>query len=152
YALAPEHDAVGLIVRTIDAAKSQVLVQAFSFTHRDIAGALIRAHRRGLDVQIIVDREQTLSAPSSAMRALGIAGLILFTDGEHAAAHNKIIIVDPNSNHPALVTGSFNFTYAAQLRNAENVLVLHDNPDLTWAFYAGWRHHRAHAMVVIPEP
>jgi phosphatidylserine/phosphatidylglycerophosphate/cardiolipin synthase-like enzyme len=57
YAFTPRDDAAGLIVRTIDTARSQVLVQAFSFTHRDIADALIRAHRRGLDVQIIADLE-----------------------------------------------------------------------------------------------
>jgi hypothetical protein len=39
YAFTPGDDAVGLIVRTIDAATSKVLVQAFSFTHRDIADA-----------------------------------------------------------------------------------------------------------------
>jgi phosphatidylserine/phosphatidylglycerophosphate/cardiolipin synthase-like enzyme len=36
--------------------------------------------------------------------------------------HDKFLIVDGQT----LETGSFNFTAAAEARNAENVLVLHD--------------------------
>jgi len=149
YAFTPGDDAAGLIVRTIDAARSQVLVQAFSFTHRDIADALIRAHRRGLDVQIIADREQTDSSESAAMQSLVDAGLSVFTDADHSAAHNKVIVIDQNAMRPALITGSFNFTFAAQYRNAENVLVLRGNPDLTRAFFDNWQQHREHAIAVV---
>ncbi len=149
YAFTPGDDAAGLIVRTIDAARSQVLVQAFSFTHRDIADALIRAHRRGLNVQVIADRDQTDSIDSVAMQSLGAAGLAVFTDAEHSAAHNKVIVIDPDTGHPALVTGSFNFTFAAQNRNAENVLVLHGNPELARAFFANWQQHRQHAVAMV---
>src|SRR5690606_10717278 len=48
YAFTPGDDAAGAVVRAIEAAREQVLVQAFSFTHRDIAMALIRAHMRGV--------------------------------------------------------------------------------------------------------
>jgi phosphatidylserine/phosphatidylglycerophosphate/cardiolipin synthase-like enzyme len=146
YALTPGSDAAGLIVRTIDSAKAQVLVQAFSFTNRDIADALIRAHRRGLDVQIIADREQTDSMESSALQSLLKAGLPVFTDAEHSAAHNKVIVIDQNAQQPILITGSFNFTFAAQFRNAENVLVLRDNRELSGVFYSNWRQHREHAV------
>lgn len=149
YAFTPGDDAAGLIVRTIDTASSQVLVQAFSFTHRDIADALLRANRRGLDVQIIADREQTESMESTAMQSLLDAGLPVFMDAEHSSAHNKVIVIDQGGKRPALITGSFNFTFAAQNRNAENVLILHGNPDLTQAFYANWRRHREHATALV---
>lgn len=149
YAFTPGDDAAGLIVRTIDAARSQVLVQAFSFTHRDIAHALIRAHRRGLDVQIIADQEQTNAIESVAMQSVIAAGLSVFTDAEHSAAHNKVIVIDQNTKQPVLITGSFNFTFAAQNRNAENVLVLRGNADLTRAFFANWQQHREHTTAVM---
>ena len=152
YAFTPGDDAAGLIVRTIDAARLQVLVQAFSFTHRDIADALVRANRRGLDVQIIADREQTESMASTAMQSLLDAGLPVFMDAEHASAHNKVIVIDQGGKQPALITGSFNFTFSAQNRNAENVLILHGNPDLIRAFYANWRRHREHAIAVARSP
>ena len=148
YAMTPGHDAAGLIVRTIDAAEVQILVQAFSFTNRDIADALIRAHRRGIDVQVIADREQTDSMESAALRSLVQAGLAVFTDAEHSAAHNKVIVIDQNARQPTLITGSFNFTFAAQFRNAENVLVLRDNREIARAFYRNWRQHREHAIAL----
>ncbi len=149
YAFTPGNDAAGLIVRTLDSARSQVLVQAFSFTHRDIADALIRAHRRGVDVQVIADRDQTESIDSSAMRSLVDAGVPVFTDAQHSAAHNKVIVIDRDGGQPALITGSFNFTFAAQNRNAENVLVLHGNPDLARAFFVNWQQHREHATALV---
>ena len=149
YAFTPGDDAAGLIVRTINHAASQVLVQAFSFTHRNIADALIRAHRRGVDVQVIADQEQTDAIDSSAMQSLVAADVPVFTDADHSAAHNKVIIIDRNGAEPALITGSFNFTFAAQNRNAENVLVLRDNPDLARAFFANWQQHRKHAIAIV---
>ena len=149
YAFTPGDDAAGLIVRTIDAARSQILMLAFSFTHREIADALIRAHRRGLDVQIIADQEQTNAIQSAAMQSVLAAGLPVFMDANHSAAHNKVIVIDQNAQRPALVTGSFNFTFAAQYRNAENVLVLRGNPDLTRAFFANWQQHREHATAMV---
>jgi phosphatidylserine/phosphatidylglycerophosphate/cardiolipin synthase-like enzyme len=148
YAFTPGDDAAGLIVRTIDSAKAQVLMQAFSFTHRDIADALIRAYRRGIDVQIMVDREQFDSMESSAMRSLIDVGLPIFMDAQHSAAHNKVVIIDGNARDPKLVTGSFNFTFAAQYRNAENVLVFRGNQELVRVFFANWQQHRAHATAM----
>lgn len=151
YAFTPGGDAAGLVVRTIDAARAQVLVQAFSFTHRDIADALIRAHRRGLDVQIIADREQSDTLESTAMQSLVAAGVPVLLDAEHSAAHNKVIVIDRGSSQPVLITGSFNFTFAAQNRNAENVLVLRGNPELAQAFFANWVLHREHALAAHPK-
>jgi phosphatidylserine/phosphatidylglycerophosphate/cardiolipin synthase-like enzyme len=148
YAFTPGGEAADLIVRTIDLAHSQILVQAYSFTHRGIAHALVRAHRRGIDVQVIADREQVEGFESAAMRDLIAGGVPVFTDAEHAAAHNKVMIIDRDSKQSAIITGSFNFTFAAQNRNAENVLVLHGNQTLANAFFANWQQHREHAVAM----
>src|SRR5260370_17201822 len=58
YAFTPGDDAAGLIVRAIEGARFQILVQAFSFTHAEIAGALIRAEPPGVDVKAIADADQ----------------------------------------------------------------------------------------------
>ena len=83
------------------------------------------------------------------MQSLVDAGLPVFMDANHSAAHNKVIVVDQGAREAGLVTGSFNFTFAAQNRNAENVLVFHGNPDLIHAFYENWRQHREHAVAVV---
>ena len=61
-------------------------------------------------------------------------------DGEHAIAHNKVMVIDQR----IVVTGSFNFTNSADTRNAENLLVL-ESPALAARYQANWQSHWAHA-------
>ncbi len=145
-AFTPGDDAGALIVDTIAKAKRQILVQAFSFTHKDIAAALISARRRGVDVQVIADPEQTEKNATSQIEAIAHGGVPVYMDGQHASAHNKIMVIDTGSANATVITGSFNFTHAAQYRNAENVLVLRSNPLLADAYAANWRRHRTHSL------
>ena len=114
----------------VDGARTEVLVQAFSFTNRRIARALTAAHGRGVRVEVLADRGQTLELSGSAVPTLARAGIPVWLDGNFAAAHNKVLIVDAGSPHATLVTGSYNFTTAAQQRNAENVLIVRRDPAL----------------------
>jgi phosphatidylserine/phosphatidylglycerophosphate/cardiolipin synthase-like enzyme len=136
YAFTPGDDAAGLIVRAIDGARLQILVQAFSLTHAQIAGALIRAERRGVDVKVIADAEQIELIDHNVIPQLAEAGIPVFTDAEHTAARNKVIVIDARANAAVLITGSFNFTHAARFRNAENLLVFHGNHELTRSTWA----------------
>lgn len=43
-----------------------------------------------------------------------------------------------------VLTGSFNFTRAAEERNAENLLVIRD-PQLASRYLKNWTEHKAHA-------
>jgi phosphatidylserine/phosphatidylglycerophosphate/cardiolipin synthase-like enzyme len=143
----PPHDRADLmIIEALDAAHTQILVQAYSFTHRRIADALMRAHRRGVDVRVIADHEQTVQLDPSVIHALARAGIPVQTDAQHSAAHNKIIVIDGAQVNCAVVTGSFNFTYAAQSRNAENALILRGNPPLCAAYQRNWNEHRVHSL------
>jgi len=67
-------------------------------------------------------------------------------DDQHAAAHNKIIVIDAGAANCAVITGSFNFTFAAQNQNAENAIVLRGNPPLCDAYRDNWQRHHAHAL------
>jgi phosphatidylserine/phosphatidylglycerophosphate/cardiolipin synthase-like enzyme len=145
-AFTPGDDAAGLIVSTISKARRQVLVQTYSFTHKDIAQALVDAKRRGLDVQVVADRQQMETIATSLVEWLAEQGVPVWVDTEHAAAHNKVMIIDNGTPDVALITGSFNFTHAAQYRNAENLLVLRGNPTLAEAYAANWRRHKIHSI------
>jgi len=145
YAFTPGDDAAGLIVRAIEGARFQILVQAFSFTHAEIAGALIRAERRGVDVKVIADAEQIELIDHNVIPQLVEAGIPVFTDAEHTAAHNKVMVIDAGAKAPVLITGSFNFTHAAQFRNAENLLVFRGNHELTRAYLDNWMRHLKHS-------
>jgi phosphatidylserine/phosphatidylglycerophosphate/cardiolipin synthase-like enzyme len=144
YAFTGSDHADAMIIAAIDAAHRQVLVQAYSLTHRRIADALIRARSRGVEVAVIADNEQSRANPV-ALRELARAGVPLLFDAEHGAAHNKVIVIDSGYADCAVITGSFNFTYAAQQRNAENALILRGNPPLCEAYFSNWRRHQIHS-------
>jgi phosphatidylserine/phosphatidylglycerophosphate/cardiolipin synthase-like enzyme len=144
YAFSSQDHIDVMIIAAIDAAQHQVLMQAYSLTHRRIADALVRARNRGLEVAVIADREQARAYPS-ILRELARAGVPLLLDAQHAASHNKVIIIDTGYANCAVITGSFNFTYAAQHRNAENALILRGNPPLCDAYFNNWRRHQLHA-------
>jgi phosphatidylserine/phosphatidylglycerophosphate/cardiolipin synthase-like enzyme len=145
-AFTPGDDAGKLITDAIDAAQHQVLVQAFSFTHRKIADALVAAKRRGVDVKVISDKNQIHRIPTSLIWKIAAEGVPVFADSDHDSAHNKVIVIDAGSPDAALITGSFNFTHAAQYKNAENVLLIKGNAALTDIYRRNWQHHYEHSL------
>lgn len=60
-----------------------------------------------------------------------------------AIAHNKVLVIDDAT----IITGSFNFTRAAQERNAENVLVIHGDREIARRYAENWR---SRARVSVP--
>ena len=127
------------IVGELDAARQSVLVQAYSFTSAPIAQALVKAHQRGVRVEVILDKSQKTEKYSSA-DFLAHAGIPTCLDEHHAIAHNKIMIVDGQ----VVLTGSFNFTKSAEEHNAENLLVLRDVA-LAARYTSNWKAHAEHA-------
>ena len=149
-AFSPGDGAAQLIIATIDTARHEILVQAFSFTHRDIAAALRRAHRRGVHVEIVADRRQTLKLQNSMVPELANAGIPVRLDAQHDSAHDKVMIVDAGKPGATLLTGSFNFTFAAHHKNSENVLAVRNEPAIIGAYADNWRRHQRHAQPFRP--
>lgn len=145
-AFAPWDNAERMIVDGIRQAKRQILVQAFSFTSRALANALLAARQRGVDVQVLADREQTFSGEASRIPDLARAGIPVMLEVRYQSAHNKVMVLDAGSAEAAVITGSYNWTYAAQYKNAENVLILRHNPDIANAYAANWKRHLADAL------
>ena len=135
----PKGGATEACVAVIEKARRQIYVQAYSFTSAPIAKALVAAHMRGVVVEVILDKSQRTEKYTSA-DFVAHAGIPTFIDAKHAIAHNKIMIVDGLT----VVTGSFNFTKAAEENNAENLLVLKD-AKLAARYLENWQEHKAHS-------
>src|SRR5262249_32084253 len=118
----PEGNCEKLVIGAIQSAKKQILVQAYSFTSPSIAQALIDAHNRGITVKILFDQTQ-LKAHHSQIPAFQKAGIPIKVDKTAGLAHNKVILID----HSVILTGSYNWTRAANNKNAENLLLIHDS-------------------------
>ncbi len=118
----PGENCTGEIVDALSAARHTVYVQAYSFTSQPIAGALVAAKKRGVDVRVILDKSQYKAEKYSASTFLEHQDIPVWIDSRPAIAHNKIMILDGET----VITGSFNFTKAAQEKNAENLLIIRD--------------------------
>ncbi len=128
------------VVASLNQARSNILVQAYSFTSAPIAKALVDASRRGVRVSVILDKSQRTEKYSSA-DFISNAGISTRIDSAHAIAHNKVMIID----HSRVITGSFNFTKSAEEKNAENLLVI-DDPQLANRYLSNWHAHAAHSV------
>ena len=89
----PRGGCTDAIIETVNRAKNSVLVQAYSFTSAPIARAILNAHKRGVKVQVILDKSQRTDKYSSATFFFNM-GIPTKIDAAHAIAHNKVMIID----------------------------------------------------------
>ena len=136
----PKGGCTDAVVAEIRDAKQSIHMQAYSFTSRGIIAALIDAHRRGVKVMLVNDKKAADEQGSKASEAAE-AGIDVRVDGRHPIAHNKIMLIDGRT----IITGSFNFTNQAENSNAENLLVLHDKPQLYKVYEESFQQHLAHS-------
>lgn len=141
----PRGGCADAIVREVASAKRSIRIQACSFTSPPIAKAIIDAKKRGVQVEAILDKSNRTDRYSAAtfLKNQGVAVLI---DNKHAIAHNKIIVIDD----AVVITGSFNFSNAAEESNAENLLVIRDHPDLVQKYVDNYDAHREHSTAYEP--
>lgn len=137
----PDGGCSDAIVRTIDGAEKTVKVQAYSFTSTPIAKALVDAAKRGVSVEAILDKSNKTDKYSSAT-FLKNSDITVLIDAKHKIAHNKIILVDDE----IVITGSFNFSKAAEESNAENLLVIKEK-SVVKRYVDNYNEHREHSAI-----
>ncbi|MDZ4252375.1 MAG: phospholipase D family protein [Sulfuritalea sp.] len=142
----PWDDAEGAIVRVVGEARQSIHVQAYLLTSRSIAKALTDARARGVAVEILADREMLEKSDKSLLPQMLEGGIPVWLETRYAAAHNKVMLIDAALADAVVITGSYNFSWSAQARNAENLLILRGNPALVRRYLDNWRRHRDDAQ------
>ncbi|HUI07335.1 MAG TPA: phospholipase D family protein [Verrucomicrobiae bacterium] len=135
----PPGGCIDTIVTELNRAKKSVLVQAYTFSSKPIADALVNAQKRGVQVQAILDKGQRKDRYTEA-GTLTKAGIRTLIDPQHAIAHNKVMIIDGE----VVITGSLNFTRSVEERNAENLLVIKDKATAE-KYTQNWHDHEKHS-------
>ena len=139
----PNGGAAAALIKEIDAAMVDIHVMTYQMTNKGIAEALLRAKQRGVALSIIVDKSQRKAGLEGAQYccAADVASKTpVLLDAKHPIHHNKVAIID----HATVVTGSFNFSNAADKANAENMLVIRDVA-LAGKYLNTWNIHAAHS-------
>lgn len=128
------------IIKEIDTGTREILVEAYSFSSTPIRNALMNAQKRGVKVEIIFDSDEQIEQKYRTAKALSKGGVAVYIDDNHTSAHNKLVIIDRET----VITGSYNFTNAAETKNAENVLVVKSKA-LAGLYAENWFAHLKHS-------
>lgn len=129
----PNKQCQSQILSEINKAKISIYVQGYSFTDKDIAAALTDAARRGVKVQVLLDKSNRNDS-RSAKDIIIQSHIPLRFDSPAGIAHNKIIVLD----EATVISGSYNFSAAAYKRNTENLLVL-NNKNIAQKYLQNWQ-------------
>lgn len=140
----PGGHCVDLVVAQLALAKHTVRVLAYGFSSVPIARALVAAHRRGVDVRLVLDRSNRTGRYSAATY-VEHAGVPVAIDSAEPIQHNKVLVIDGET----VIQGSYNLTGQAE-RNGENMLVLRSK-ELAALYTTQWERHHGHAVVVQAE-
>lgn len=132
----PGGDCTQNVVDSINNAVNAIWVQAYTFTSHPIQKALVDAKQRGVNVQVILDKD-ALQYNQNLLNYFKENNIPVWIDYQPTIAHNKVMIIDQTR----VITGSFNFTYAAQNKNAENLLII-DDEGLAKKYLQNWQNRQ----------
>lgn len=127
----PEGRCSGHIVREIHQAQREILVAVYAFTSDDLAWALVKARQRGVKVQVVLDKEfdhknENSKGPFLEQQGLQIRRISGSDTGKGKGGtglmHQKFAVIDRR----VVLTGSYNWTLAAERFNNENLLLFRD--------------------------
>lgn len=116
------------IQTAINSANKDLYFGMFTFTMATDADAIVARHTAGVYTPGIVDENSTLSGAAYPILTAGL-GSLLKTHTGSVIYHNKMMVVDPSDicSDPLVLTGSHNWTNAAQTKNDENTLIIHSD-------------------------
>jgi phosphatidylserine/phosphatidylglycerophosphate/cardiolipin synthase-like enzyme len=112
------------IIKNINQAQAFINIAMYTFTDKEIALSLANAQERGVKVRVYLDRSQ-IGSTYSISRLLVQKGIKVRISTNNYIMHNKFAIID----NRLLLTGSYNWTFAANNKNEENLMVI-DDPEI----------------------
>lgn len=109
------------IIKNINQAQAFINIAMYIFTDREIALPLVKAQERGVKVRLYLDKDQ-VDYKYSQSRFLVQKGLKIRISSNNYIMHHKFAIID----NRLLLTGSYSWTFSANNRNDENLMVIDD--------------------------
>jgi phosphatidylserine/phosphatidylglycerophosphate/cardiolipin synthase-like enzyme/DNA/RNA endonuclease YhcR with UshA esterase domain len=124
----PSDPVTNTIVRVMETADASILFGLLTFTHDEIGDVIIERHAAGIAVKGIIDNTGDVGSEYNRLVFNDIPVVSFEPASGWQQFHHKYGIIDaeiPGSD-PTVITGSHNWTAAAQNINDENTLVIYD--------------------------
>ena len=139
-----------VIKKLIQNAKEYIYIPIFYLTRKDLSKQLIIAHKRGVDVKIILDATAARNRYSTH-KILRAKGIKIKVENFGGKMHAKSIIIDDRY----IVSGSMNLTKAGNCKNDENTVVIENKKlaiEYRKYFIDLWRHIPQRYMYIDSNP
>jgi phosphatidylserine/phosphatidylglycerophosphate/cardiolipin synthase-like enzyme len=127
------------IIKAINAAKKSLYWCILTYTRDDMATAMVNRSKDGILVRGVMDSKSDQGSEFDYLKNNGID--VLLKGGLSGLLHHKYLIVDGDDNSasatPLVITGSHNWSNAAEYSNNENTIIIHDTP-IAQQYLAEW--------------
>jgi cardiolipin synthase A/B len=122
----PSQDIKNQFIQRINTTKKRIWIEIYTWTDKDILDSVIRAHRRGVDVRVILEPNVygTPRINSPTYKSLTSAGIdVVYADGyRYTFTHAKFFILDDEFY---ISTG--NLTYSLFTKNRDIIYRSYDS-------------------------
>ena len=118
----PDDGVLSALVPVLDSAQDSIYFLTYSFTANQLGEIVRQKAEAGLTVAGVMDEEQVKSNEGTEFDPFRQANLDVRLDGIEGLMHHKVFIVDEK----IVILGSYNFSQSAELRNDENLIIIHD--------------------------
>ena len=109
------------LLKQLRSAHDRIQLAVYGLTNKKITQAIIDAHNRGLNVQVVSDESYILSDRYNKIEMLKEHGVetFLYPEKKSGIMHNKFALIDGQ-----VWTGSMNWTQSGVRRNQENCMLV----------------------------
>lgn len=119
------------IINALEKASERIIVAVYWFTNEELFDKLIQKTEKGCKVELIIHNDfiNNRNAGLNFQKFIDKGGEFYFSDG-YNPMHNKFCVIDSQ----ILINGSYNWTYYAESKNRENVLIIEEEKDTIESF------------------
>ncbi len=134
----PQGGAEAALEKLLDGARQDIRAALYFFTNRTLAAAVLRAHKRGVKIQVVIDgNNESDYSKGYYLRQRGVD--VRYARGlpkkykkrkkskyrvkKFGLMHHKFMVVDDKY----VATGSYNWTASAEKWNRENLLIINSS-------------------------
>lgn len=127
----PDDGCTARLVEAIASAQQDIVFLAYSFTSDELAQALMDRLDHGVQIAGVIESGQATTNRGSKWSLFQSTTMDIILDSNPNQMHEKVMVIDKR----IVAMGSFNFTYSAETRNDENLLII-ENPALAAIYLA----------------
>lgn len=136
----PSDNVEANIIRALESADQDIQVATMLMTRTTFANTLVNKHDDGVYTSVVLNNNTTTGSqnPWNILNN-GLPSSRLFLNNQNNIMHHKYAIVDQSDpqSDPLVITGSHNWSNAANQRNDENTVIIYDEAMANY-FFQDW--------------